>query len=109
MPEHPGVLKDRAKVRDSWNGVYRGTGNAHNVAVLEEGMKYRQSGIPPEEVLFLETRKFQLDEIARLYRIPSHISPATVTSSFVQKLKPHEPVNKVPAVSLENRLALLIH
>lgn len=72
-------------------------------------MKYRQIGIPPEEAQFLETRKFQLDEIVRLYRIPSHISPATVTSSFVQKLKPHEPVNKVPAVSLENRLALLIH
>ena len=62
--EHPGVLKDPAKVRDSWNAVYRGTGNAHKVAVLEEGMKYQQIGIPPEEAQFLETRKFQLDEIA---------------------------------------------
>lgn len=35
--------------------------------------------------------------------------PGNVTSSFVQKLKPHEPVNKVPAAFLENRLALLIH
>lgn len=37
--EHPGVLKDPAKVRDSWNAVYRGTTNAHKIAVLEEGMK----------------------------------------------------------------------
>ena len=37
--EHPGVLTDPAKVRDSWNAVYRGTGNAHKVAVLEEGVR----------------------------------------------------------------------
>ena len=54
--EHPGVLKDPAKVRDSWNAVYRGTTNAHKIAVLEEGMKYQQIGIPPEEAQFLETR-----------------------------------------------------
>lgn len=71
--EHPGVLKDPSKVRDSWNAVYRGSNNAHKVAVLEEGMKYQQIGIPPEEAQFLETRKFQLDEIARLYRIPPHM------------------------------------
>ena len=68
--EHPGVLKDPAKVRDSWNAVYRGTTNAHKIAVLEEGMKYQQIGIPPEEAQFLETRKFQINEIARLFRIP---------------------------------------
>ena len=71
--EHPGVLKDPAKVRDSWNAVYRGSNNANKVAVLEEGMHYQQIGIPPEEAQFLETRKFQLDEIARLYRIPPHM------------------------------------
>ena len=80
--EHPGVLKDPGKVRDSWNAVYRGTGNAHKVAVLEEGMKYQQIGIPPEEAQFLETRKFQLDEIARLYRIPPHMIGDLEKSSF---------------------------
>lgn len=80
--EHPGVLKDPAKVRDSWNAVYRGSANAHKVAVLEEGMKYQQIGIPPEEAQFLETRKFQLDEIARLYRIPPHMIGDLEKSSF---------------------------
>ena len=71
--EHPGVLKDPSKVRESWNSVYRGVNNAHKIAVLEEGMKYQQIGIPPEEAQFLETRKFQINEIARLYRIPPHM------------------------------------
>lgn len=80
--EHPGVLKDPGKVRDSWNAVYRGTNNAHKIAVLEEGMKYQQIGIPPEEAQFLETRKFQINEIARLYRIPPHMVGDLEKSSF---------------------------
>jgi len=80
--EHPGILKDPSKVRDSWNEVYRGSANAHKVAVLEEGMKYQQIGVPPEEAQFLETRKFQIDEIARLYRIPPHMIGDLDKSSF---------------------------
>ena len=80
--EHPGVLKDPSKVRESWNSVYRGVTNAHKVAVLEEGMKYHQIGIPPEEAQFLETRKFQINEIARLYRIPPHMVGDLEKSSF---------------------------
>ena len=80
--EHPGVLKDPGKVRDSWNAVYQGSQNAHKVVVLEEGMKYQQVGLPPEDSQFLETRKFQLDEIARLYRIPPHMVGDLDKSSF---------------------------
>lgn len=80
--EHPGVLKDPSKVRESWNSVYRGVSNAHKIAVLEEGMKYQQIGIPPEEAQFLETRKFQVNEIARLYRIPPHMVGDLDKSSF---------------------------
>ena len=80
--EHPGVLKDPSKVRESWNSVYRGVNNAHKIAVLEEGMKYQQIGIPPEEAQFLETSKFQINEIARLYRIPPHMVGDLDKSSF---------------------------
>ena len=80
--EHPGVLKDPSKVRESWNSVYRGVNNAHKIAVLEDGMKYQQIGIPPEEAQFLETRKFQINEIARLYRIPPHMVGDLDKSSF---------------------------
>ena len=80
--EHPGILKDPSKIRDSWNQVYQGTNNSHKVAVLEEGMSYKTIGIPPNEAQFLETRKFQINEIARLYRIPPHMVGDLEKSSF---------------------------
>ena len=80
--EHPGVVKDPKKIRDSWNQVYQGSSNAHRIAVLEEGMKFQQIGIPPEQAQFLETRKFQINEIARLFRIPPHMIGDLEKSSF---------------------------
>lgn len=80
--EHPGTVKDPQKIRDSWNSVYRGTGNAHKVAVLEEGMKYTPIGISPEQAQFLETRKFQINEIARIFRVPPHMVGDLEKSSF---------------------------
>lgn len=80
--EHPGVVKDPARVRDSWNAVYQGSTNAHRVAVLEEGMKFQSIGIPPEQAQFLETRKFQINEIARIFRIPPHMIGDLEKSSF---------------------------
>lgn len=80
--EHPGVVKDPSKIRESWNAVYQGSGNAHRVAVLEEGMKFQSIGIPPEQAQFLETRKFQLNEIARIFRIPPHMVGDLEKSSF---------------------------
>ncbi len=80
--EHPGVLKDPAKVRESWNAVYQGSANAHRIAVLEEGMKFQPIGIPPEQAQFLETRKFQINEIARIFRVPPHMVGDLEKSSF---------------------------
>lgn len=80
--EHPGIVKDPSKIRDSWNQIYQGSSNAHRIAVLEEGMKFQQIGIPPEQAQFLETRKFQINEIARLFRIPPHMVGDLEKSSF---------------------------
>lgn len=80
--EHPGVVKDPKRIRDSWNAVYQGSGNAHRVAVLEEGMKFSPIGIPPEQAQFIATRKFQLNEIARIFRIPPHMIGDLEKSSF---------------------------
>ena len=80
--EHPGVLKDPSKLRESWHAVYGGTMNTGRIIVLEEGVKYQQITITPEEAQFLETRKFQIDEIARLYRVPSHMIGDLEKSSF---------------------------
>jgi len=70
--EHPGVIKNPERVRDAWQRAYGGR-NAHKVAVLEEGMKFTPIAIPNNEAQFLETRKFQIEEIARMYRVPLHM------------------------------------
>ena len=71
--EHPGTLKNPARVRDSWNAAFGGVSNSHRVCVLEEGLKYSPISISPEQAQFLETRKFQLNEIARIFRVPPHM------------------------------------
>ena len=80
--EHPGTIKDPQKVKESWNSAYQGSQNAHRVAVLEEGMKYQPIGISPEQAQFLETRKFQINEIARIFRVPPHMLADLEKSSF---------------------------
>ena len=71
-----------ANPTERWSAVYQGSGNAHRVAVLEEGMKFQPIGIPPEQAQFLETRKYQLNEIARIFRIPPHMIGDLEKSSF---------------------------
>ena len=80
--EHPGVLKDPSKVRESWTQTFGGSSNANKVAVLEEGMKYTPISISPEQAQFLETRKFQINEIARIFRVPPHMVGDLEKSSF---------------------------
>ena len=80
--EHPGIVKDPSKIRESWNALYQGSNNAQRIAVLEEGMKFQSIGIPPEQAQFLETRKFQLNEIARIFRVPPHMVGDLDRSSF---------------------------
>lgn len=71
--EHPGVLKDPAKIRENWSAVYGGANNAHKVAVLEEGMQYKPISLPPEDSQFLSTRQFGVNEICRIFRVPPHM------------------------------------
>lgn len=71
--EHPGTLKNPEKIRESWNTLFRGSGNSHGTAILEEGLQYKPIGVSPNEAQFLETRKFQTNEIARIFRVPPHL------------------------------------
>ena len=80
--EHPGTIKDPTRVRESWQSTFGGSQNANKVAVLEEGMKYTPISISPEQAQFLETRKFQINEIARIFRVPPHMVGDLEKSSF---------------------------
>ena len=70
--EHPGQVKNPDALRESWHNMFSG-GNAHRIAVLEEGLTFKPISIPPNDAQFLETRHFQLEEIARIYRVPLHL------------------------------------
>ena len=67
----PTLIKNPEKLRESWQSMYGGA-NAGKVAILEEGMSYESISIPPEDAQFLQTRKFQIAEIARIFRVPLH-------------------------------------
>lgn len=78
---HPGVIKNPEAMRESWSKGFGGR-NSHKVAILEEGMNYTPISIAPNEAQFLETRKFQLNEIARIFRVPPHMVGDLEKSSF---------------------------
>ena len=80
--EHPGTIKDPSRVREAWMSQFGGSANSGKVAVLEEGMKYTPISISPEQAQFLETRKFQINEIARIFRVPPHMVGDLEKSSF---------------------------
>lgn len=71
--EHPGRITVDAAVRlkTSWDEAHTGSANSHKTVVLEEGMKANKLGMSPEDSQLLETRNFQVEEIARIFRVPS--------------------------------------
>ena len=73
--EHPGRLSDQAikRLEKDFNADHGGLSNAHRLKILEEGMKYSPVGVPPEEAQFLESRIFQLGEMARIFRLQPHM------------------------------------
>lgn len=60
------------RIANSWREVHAGVQNAHKVAVLEEGGSFEKVAITNEEAQFLETRRFQVIDICRLYGVPPH-------------------------------------
>lgn len=70
---HPNTVKDPAALRANWNAAYGSSSNASRVAVLEEGMTFVPLSLPNNEAQFLETRKFQVSEICRIFRVPPHM------------------------------------
>ena len=82
--QHPAKLSQEAadRLRESWGNTYSGSGKAGKTAILEEGMSFTQIGIPPDDAQFLETRKFQVDDIARWYGVPPHMVGSMESATF---------------------------
>ena len=74
--EHPGRFSEKsgapARLRKQWTENYGGLSNAHKPIILEEGMKIEKLTIPPDDAQFLQTRKFQIEEMARWFNLQLH-------------------------------------
>lgn len=73
--QHPGKLSDDShkRLKESWQQAHAGLKNAHKVAILEEGMQWQRVGVSNQDSQFIESRKFQIEEIARIFRVPPHL------------------------------------
>lgn len=82
--ETGGILTDerRKSLKEQWESLHQGTKNAHKTAVLEDGLKATALSISPQDSQFIESRKFQLQEIARIFRVPPHMLADLSKSSF---------------------------
>ena len=77
---HPstfGTGKDRKQkfeeFRQNWDAIYGGVQNSNKTAILEEGMEYKPITLTPEEAQLIQSRTFQLAEVARIFRLPPHL------------------------------------
>jgi HK97 family phage portal protein len=81
---HPARLSPEARknLRESFNATHQGPGRAHRLGILEEGMTYASTGVPPDDAQFLESRMFQVTEIARWFQVPPHMLADLTKSAF---------------------------
>jgi HK97 family phage portal protein len=72
---HPKTLSAPAvtRLREQWEQKHQGVDNAHKVAVLEEGLTWTAIGVKPIDSQLIESRKFSIAEIARIFRVPPHM------------------------------------
>ena len=82
--KHPGKLDPVAhsNLKKSLMDSYSGLGQAHRLMLLEDNMELEKIGIPPEDSQFLETRLFQIPEVARWFNLPPHKLKDLTKSSF---------------------------
>lgn len=80
----PKALSDTAakRIRESFNAAHQGSGSSHKTVVLEDGLDIKSLGIPPADAQHLENRRFQLEEIARIFRVPLSFLQSSVGNTF---------------------------
>lgn len=61
------------RMKQEWNDIYGGVANAHKIAILEGGLEYKPLAITQKEMDFLESRKFNRDQILALFRVSATI------------------------------------
>lgn len=91
--EHPGRLSDEThkRLKKDIEERHSGLSKSHKTMILEEGMKLTKTGMPLEDAQFLESRVFQIGEIARWFNLPPHklkeLSKATYSNIEAQQIE----------------------
>jgi len=62
-----------ANLREAWVKGYQGSGNKHKVAVLDNDLKWQSVGVSPQDSQLIESQKFSVVEIARVFRVPLNL------------------------------------
>lgn len=70
------------RLKNTWSAQHQGIHNAHETAILEHGLKFERSTIPPDEAQFIATRKFQVEEVARIFGIPPILIQADGATTY---------------------------
>lgn len=75
----PGSVSEEAmkRLREDWEANYGGSGNAGRTAILEQGMKFEAVTMTNSDAQYLETRKFQVEDIARIFGVPLFMIQST--------------------------------
>tara|TARA_R100001086_G_scaffold157312_1_gene84151 strand:+ start:2312 stop:3514 length:1203 start_codon:yes stop_codon:yes gene_type:complete len=81
---HPGRLTEDAanRLRNSWSDRFGGIHNSHQTAILEEGVEFKPIGMPLNDAQFIETRRFSVEEVARIFRVPPHLIGDLTRSTY---------------------------
>jgi HK97 family phage portal protein len=81
---HPGKLSPEAiaRLRNQFGEMASGLENAHKPGILEENMKWESASTAPNEAQMLETRQFQVEDVARWFRMPPHKIQHLLRSTF---------------------------
>lgn len=72
----------RKRLKEAWNSQQAGSANAGKTPLLEDGIEWQQIGMSAEDAQFLQSRKFTITEIARMFRVPPHMIGDLEKSSF---------------------------
>lgn len=82
--EHPQVMSQQAydRLKSSFEEKYAGVDNAHKTILLEEGARYRATGMSARDAQFIEARQMTRTEIAGIFRIPPHMIGALERATF---------------------------
>ncbi|MGJ0639409.1 phage portal protein, partial [Xenorhabdus bovienii] len=70
------------RLKADFESRHQGLVNAHKPMILEMGLQWKQISLSAEDAQFLETRKFQLEEICRIFRVPLHMVQNTDRATF---------------------------